>query len=245
MAWLPEIQRFWDIDAVTYDRSASHHPTSPSERAAWLAALERLLPPAPATVLDMGAGTGFLSLQAAVLGHRVTAVDLAPAMLARLEAKASAAGLSIDGRQGDAASPPDGPFDAVIERHLLWTLPDPLGALTAWRRVAPDGRLVLFESSWGSGAAPIDQLRSRVLARWQRLRRVPPDHHGSYPADIQAGLPMGGGPSPDRLIEAVTEAGWPAPRLVRLRDVEWAYAEGRPAFERLLGTRPRFAVVAG
>ncbi len=245
MTLLDEIQRFWDIDAETYDRSASHHPASPLEAAAWLGALEQLLPSAPASVLDVGAGTGFLSLQAAALGHWVTAVDLAPGMLERLKAKATDAGLSINVREGDAASPPDGPFDAVVERHLLWTLPDPLAALAAWRRVAPTGRLVLFESSWGAGATPVDQLRSRVVERVQRLRRVPPDHHGSYPADVQAELPMGSGPSPNRLIEAVTAAGWPAPRLVRLRDVEWAYAESRPSLERLLGTRPRFAVIAG
>jgi SAM-dependent methyltransferase len=241
---LGEIQRFWDVDAATYDRSGSHYPTSPLERAAWLAALEQLLPAAPASVLDVGAGTGFLALQAATLGHRVTAVDLAPAMLARLKAKAEEAGLSIDAREGDAATPPDGPFDAVMERHVLWTLPDPKGALAAWRRAAPSGHLVLFESAWGAGAAPIDQLRNQVVSRWQRLRRVPPDHHGSYPAEVQAVLPMGAGPSPNTLIEAVAGAGWNAPRLVRLRDVEWAYAEAQPLFERMLGTRPRFAVLA-
>jgi SAM-dependent methyltransferase len=244
MTLLGEIQRFWDVDAATYDRSASHQPVSLLERAAWLAALERLLPPAPAAVLDVGAGTGFLSLQAATLGHRVTAVDLAPAMLTRLRDKAATAGVTIDAREGDAAEPPEGPFDAVMERHLLWTLPDPVGALAAWRRVAPNGHLVLFESAWGAGASPIDQLRSQILSRWQRLRRVPPDHHGSYPAEVQASLPMGGGPSPSTLIEAVAEAGWKAPRLVRLRDVEWAYTEAQPLLERVLGTRPRFAVIA-
>jgi SAM-dependent methyltransferase len=241
---LGEIQRFWDVDAATYDRSASHHPASPLERAAWLAALQQLLPPAPAAVLDVGAGTGFLALQAATLGHRVTAVDLAPAMLERLRSKAAAAGVSIDAREGDASEPPDGPFDAVMERHVLWTLPDPPSALAAWRRAAPSGRLVLLESAWGAGAAPIDQLRSQILSRWQRLRRVPPDHHGSYPAEVRAVLPMGAGPSPNALIEAVAGAGWRAPRLVRLRDVEWAYAEGQPLLERVLGTHPRFAVIA-
>src|SRR5258708_37393247 len=101
-----QIQEFWDEDAVTYDRSSSHHPTSPIERAAWLAALDHLLPAAPASVLDVGAGTGFLSLQAASLGHRVTALDLAPAMLDRLKAKAVAAGLGVEGRGGGALTPP-------------------------------------------------------------------------------------------------------------------------------------------
>src|SRR6266487_402337 len=56
------VRRFWDADAATYDRSPDHGAATPTERAAWSAALARLLPPAPARVLDAGAGTGFLSL---------------------------------------------------------------------------------------------------------------------------------------------------------------------------------------
>jgi SAM-dependent methyltransferase len=242
---LDHIQRYWDQDAATYDRSSGHDPRTPVERAAWLGALEQLLPRPPASVLDVGAGTGFLSLQAATLGHKVTAVDVAPAMLDRLRAKASDAGLSVDTRQGDAAAPPDGPFDAVVERHLLWTLADPVAALAAWRRVAPHGRLVLFESAWGAGARPVDQLRSRALQRLRKVRGVPPDHHAAYTPDVQAALPLGDGPSPAALIEVVAAAGWPAPRLVRLRDVEWALAQAQPPLERLLGVAARFAVVAG
>jgi SAM-dependent methyltransferase len=210
-----------------------------------MAALQQLLPEAPASVLDVGAGTGFLALQAATLGHRVTAVDVAPAMLDRLRAKASEAGLSIDARQGDATRPPDGPFDAVVERHLLWTLTDPVAALAAWREVAPNGRLVLFESAWGSGASTIDQLRSRVRSTWRSIRGIPPDHHAAYSPALRMALPLGDGPGPSALVEAVTAAGWPAPRLVRLRDVEWAQAQAQPTLERLLGVSPRFAVIAG
>ena len=43
----------------------------------------------------------------------------------------------------------EGPFDAVVERHLLSTLLDPGAALAAWREAAPTGRLVLIEGTWG------------------------------------------------------------------------------------------------
>ena len=158
MAILDEIRRFWDDDAATYDNAPGHRPRSPAVQAAWTAALDSLLPPAPARVLDCGAGTGFLSLIAARLGHRVTALDLSSAMLAKLGTAADAEGLDIDVVVAPAHEPPVGPepFDAVIERHLLWTLPDPLAALSAWRAAAPGGRLVAVESLWGE--APVLEL---------------------------------------------------------------------------------------
>src|SRR5262245_30250057 len=144
------VRRFWDADAATYDRSSDHRAATATEQAAWSAALAHLLPPAPARVLDAGAGTGFLSLAAARLGYQVTALDLSPGMLARLRESAEREDLRIVAVEGGAEQPPAGPFDAVIERHLLWTLPDPAAALTAWRQAAPAGRLVLFEGLWGN-----------------------------------------------------------------------------------------------
>src|SRR5271156_3144930 len=88
-----DIRTYWNEDAATYDLAAQHRPRSPFVMAAWTAALERLLPPPPGRVLDCGAGTGFLSLIAARLGHRVTALDLSPPMLAQLSRAASAEGL--------------------------------------------------------------------------------------------------------------------------------------------------------
>ena len=243
MALLDEIRRFWDDDAATYDRSPGHRPTSPAVRAAWTAALAALLPPAPAKVLDCGAGTGFLSLVAARLGHDVTALDLSPGMLAELRRAADAERLPVAVVTAAADEPPGG-FDVVMERHLLWTLPDPLGALRAWRRAAPAGRLVVVESLWG-GADPVEALRGRGREALRRLRGGADDHHGPYPRGVRAALPLGTGTHPRAVVALAAEAGWTAPRLVRLRDVEWAATLELPLPERLLGVTPRFAVVAG
>jgi len=242
MAILDEIRRFWDDDAATYDDAPGHHPTSAAVQAAWTAALEAVLPAPPARVLDCGAGTGFLSLIAARLGHRVTALDLSPGMLARLRAAADAEGLDIDVVVAPAHEPPHG-FDAVVERHLLWTLPDPVGALRAWRAAADHGRLVVTESMWGD-ADPVEAVRNRGRHRLRRLRGGAEDHHGPYPEEVRRSLPLGTGTHPRALTELVLEAGWKNPRLVRLRDVEWAATVELPFPERLLGVSPRFAVVA-
>ena len=242
MAILDEIRRFWDDDAATYDDAPGHRPTSPAVRAAWSAAIEALLPAPPARVLDCGAGTGFVSLQAARLGHRVTALDLSPAMLDKLRATAAKAGLDIDVVVGEATDVP-GTFDVVIERHLLWTLPDPGAALAAWRRAAPAGRLVALESLWGR-ADPLEVLRARLWRAVRRWRRIPPDHHGEYPQAVRDALPLGSGTHPRVLAALVEEAGWRSPRLHRLRDVDWAVTLEQRLPERLLGVPPRFALVA-
>jgi len=242
MAIVDDIRRFWDDDAPTYDDAPGHKPRSPAVLAAWTAAVAHLLPAAPARVLDCGAGTGFLSLIAARLGHDVTALDLSEGMLARLGAAADAEQLRVQVVVGPAELPP-ADFDAVMERHLLWTLPDPVAALRAWRAAAPAGRLVAFESLWGD-ADPLERLRGRGREWLRRARGGAPDHHGAYPEAVRASLPWGSGTSPRRVTEAVAEAGWRTARLVRLRDVEWASTAELPLPERLIGVAPRFAVVA-
>jgi SAM-dependent methyltransferase len=244
MAVLDEIREWWDDDAATYDNSPGHRPRTAAERAAWSAALAGLLPPPPARVLDCGAGTGFLSLIAAQLGYQVTAVDLSGQMLARLQTSATAAGVTIETVEGPADQVPAGWFDAVMERHLVWTLPEPGPVLGTWRAaVRPGGRLVLIESLWGS-ADWVEKWRAQARGRLRRWQRRPPDHHGEYPAEIRASLPLGTGTHPSVLAELVETEGWHAPRLERLRDVEWATSLTLSPLERILGVAPRFAIVA-
>lgn len=239
------IRNYWDVDAHTYDRDAGHHPRSAVEVAAWRAAFLRLLPRPPARVLDAGAGTGFLTLHLARLGFRVTALDIAPSMLTELRRKARAAGADVEIVEGSADAPPAGPFDAVVERHLLWTLPDPEGALATWRKAAPEGRLVLLEALWGEQADAAEKARRQGRALLHRLRGDTHAHHGSYDELMRAALPLAGGPDPERLVAMVESTAWGAARIERLRDVEWAARQRLPRPDQLLGVPPHFAVVAG
>jgi SAM-dependent methyltransferase len=241
-----QVREYWDLDAATYDRSPGHDPQTAMELAAWAATLRRLLPAPPARVLDAGAGTGFLSLLLSREGYRVTALDLAPAMLSQLRAKAKDRGLSIEIVEGNAAEPPGDGYEAVVERHLVWTLPDPRAALGAWRRIAPQGTLVLVEGAWGSQASLSEQLRARARVLLRRLRNEPSEHHAEYGADIRAELPFGSGTSPELLVRLVESTPWGNARVERLRDVEWATREALTSpVDRLLGVTPRFAVSAG
>ena len=241
-----EVRSYWNVDAATYDDARSHSPRSALDRAAWTAALLRFLPSPPARVLDVGAGTGFLTLLLARQGYLVTAVDLAPRMLELLRDKADQRGLTVSTVEASATGPPKEAFDAVVERHLLWTVPDPGAALAAWREAAPTGRLVLFESMWGSVGGAGERMRGRGRELLRQVRGVPPDHHAEYDVALRAQLPLGRGTSPERLVEEVESSSWGPARVERLRDVEWATRLGfRSVFDRALGVPPRFAVIAG
>ena len=238
-----ELRDFWNRDAETYDRSPAHSASDPVEAPMWRAALARYLPPPPARVLDVGAGTGAMSLLAADLGHRVTALDLSPGMLAAARKKADALGLDVETVIGNATDPPPGPFDAVIERHLAWTLPDPVEAFGAWRTAAPAGRMILFEGIFDR-AGFAQRVRSSAAHTVRKALGVSHDHHGRYSDELLAALPLARATSPMAYVEAVREAGWRSVRLERLRDVEWARRISSPILLGWLEMVPRFAVVA-
>lgn len=238
------IREWWDRDSHTYDEAKSHAISDPLEAAAWRQALREALPEPPARVLDIGAGTGALSLLAAELGHRVTALDLSEGMLAVARRKAAERGLELGFVVGSGTEPPSGPFDAVIERHVLWTLPDPEGALRAWREVmGAGGRLVLFEGVWGQRDL-FTRTKDLVAERLRALMRIPEDHHAPYPDEILRELPMAGQSSPVPMVGSVYRAGWRAVRIKRLRDVEWAAEMHEPWPLGRLERRPRYALVA-
>ena len=239
-----QIRDFWDRDSHTYDDSASHSVSDPLEAAAWRAALRRALPDPGASVLDVGAGTGALSLLAAELGYVVTALDLSEGMLSKARAKAEANGVELTFVVGPAAEPPAGPFDAVIERHVVWTMPDPVTVLRAWRDVmVPGGRLVLFEGVWGADT-PAQQAKDRAAAVLRRVLGVKGHHHAPYPPDVLAQLPLAQMTSPVPLIDMVREAGWRGLRIQRLRDVEWASMQHERWPLGWLEQRARYALVA-
>ncbi|RRQ78633.1 SAM-dependent methyltransferase [Streptomyces griseofuscus] len=171
----------WDARAAGFDEEPDHGLRDPAVRAAWAARLRSWLPGHPADVLDLGCGTGSLSLLAAEQGHRVTAVDLSPAMIER--ARAKLAGHPAEVLCGPAETPPVGErrFDVVLVRHVLWTLPDPARVLRHWRELLrPGGRFVLVEGVWGEShpvGIPADRLAALLapLTAGARVERLSGD----------------------------------------------------------------------
>jgi ubiquinone/menaquinone biosynthesis C-methylase UbiE len=245
-----QISKIWDEDAAAYDETQDHIPLRPHEVAAWRATLRRLLPDPPATVLDAGAGTGFLSLLLADQGHKVTAVDFSEQMLAILKSKAARLGLNVNVVQADVADLPPGQiFDAVVERDILWTLLEPGAALSAWRQVAPTGRLVLIEATWGKKVSGVRAAQSRADRLLGRIRhpmgRPGSCHHDEYPAHIARMLPYADGILPADVVRLVEGSPWGPARFERLTSIEQADLSDRGLLADLLGVAPRWAVTAG
>lgn len=206
------VQTHWSARAATFDDQPNHGIHSDEQRALWVAVLRRLSGTQPLRVLDVGCGTGFLTLLLAEQGHQAEGMDIAEPMLERAREKAADAGLDVRFFAGDAESLgdiDDGRYDLLVERHVIWTLPDPANALHEWRRVlAPGGRVALIEGNW------------------QRTGVVQPDYEPIYEA-----LPLYGGMASSRLAQLLTENGFGEPTLEPLTDPAlWGLDEPRDRY---------------
>jgi len=141
-------------------------------------------------VLELGCGTGRLTLPLAQAGHEVTGLDFSPAMLVRAREKLAAEPRSVQDRvtlvEGDARRVELGQtasFDVVLAPfRVLQHFPaisDQLEVLTGARRqLRPGGRLVLdvFNPSYPmmtrDRSAEVEDTSERTLPDGRTLRRT-------------------------------------------------------------------------
>ncbi|CAG7640407.1 2-methoxy-6-polyprenyl-1,4-benzoquinol methylase, mitochondrial [Paenibacillus solanacearum] len=156
----------WDWRSREYAGRSDMYLQTEKQQRLWHETLHGLVAPqgeGPLDILDVGTGPGFLALQFARMGHRVSGLDLSPNMLEIAAKKAAQRQLMCTFLQGDAEALPfaDHSFDVVANRHLLWTLPRPGKAIREWMRVLkPGGRLLIMDGDW----------TNRHLSRKQKLR---------------------------------------------------------------------------
>jgi SAM-dependent methyltransferase len=163
----------WDAEAAGFDAAPDHGLLDPEVRAAWRDLLLGVLPAAPASVADLGCGTGTLVLLLAEHGYAVEGVDFSPAMVhlatRKLDAAPPAVRSLVTVRRGDAAHPglPPASVDVVLCRHVLWALPDPAAVVGRWvTALRPGGVLVLVEGNWSTGAGLTAERCADVVGQW-------------------------------------------------------------------------------
>ena len=129
--------------------------------------------PRPAdSCVDLGAGTGFVTMALAPLVSSVLAVDISPAMASALAEQAAADGLAnVSTQVADLVEfqLPPASTDLVVSSYALHHLVDPdkralVARAAQWLR--PGGRLVIGDMMFGRGASRRDRaiLRQKVTA---------------------------------------------------------------------------------
>jgi SAM-dependent methyltransferase len=208
-----DIRSYWSDRAATFDLAFGHRIPSGPEADAWGQAIRAGLGAAPCRVLELACGTGEVTRLLHDLGHQVTALDFSETMLRQAKAKHAGKGDRLRFLLADAEATylPAASFDAILCRHLVWTLTDPAAGFAEWLRLlVPGGRLVVFDGDWS---------KPYRLGRWAAAgvalidRLVGPDTHydgalGARHGDIMRRLPFGDGLSADRLVPLLADAGF-------------------------------------
>lgn len=195
---------------------------------------ERLAAATPGRILELGVGSGRVSLQLAARGHAVVAVDQDPRLIAALKGRAAERGLDVGAIVGDVRELGDlGRFGLVIApMQLLHLLEGPAGRARLLRWVSasldPEGHF---------GAALLDDrapLAPGFPEQVPDVREVDGWVHSSLPLELALG---DGGIEVHRLRQLVSPDGELSEErnVIRLEDLTPAAleAEGRAA-----GLRP-------
>ena len=146
-------------------------------------------PAAFGDVLEIGAGTGYFSLNLALAGRTssVTATDISPGMLRVLCGNAERLRLDVRTEACDATALPfdDGSFDLVLGHAVLHHLPDLEASFAEFHRVLRPGGWIVFAgepsrtgdriASWPKRAA------FRASPAWRALMGArEAEHHGQH-----------------------------------------------------------------
>lgn len=120
------------------------------------------------SLLDVGCGFGLETLrlvEAVRPNGCVSGIDKSEEFVAEAQRRATAAGLEIDLRTGDAQALPyaDHSFDIVRAERVMVYLPEPARALAEMRRVAkPGARIAIIEPDFGTN---VINMPDRALTR--------------------------------------------------------------------------------
>jgi ubiquinone/menaquinone biosynthesis C-methylase UbiE len=214
--------RYHDVAASEYDEKWGID-FGPVGRRQVRAKLSKALGEWPAVpfedALEIGAGTGYFSLNLLQLGviRRATATDISPGMLDSLRGSAGELGLEIatTGAEAEELPFPEESFDLVFGHAVLHHIPDLDRAFAEFRRVLRPGGRVAFcgePSRYGDRLAALPKRIALTIAPvWRRALGAGRRRYDGYGAD--------GRPDPEspHSLESVVDVHAFAPRELASR----------------------------
>jgi SAM-dependent methyltransferase len=204
-----KINAFWTWRGNTIE-SGALAIRDEDELKTWMQLLRDWLPRAPADVVDLGTGQGFLALVLAAFGHRVRGFDLAEGQLERAREYGAKVSNPPQFASGDAIDPPLKPasVDVIVNRNILWTLVDPARAFRNWyAALRPGGRLIAFHGTNNSEGGTPANTRDQ--------------NNTAYTEDVTAHLlPIRRLPTVEPAVPLVRDAGFQDVQVKRLQGLE-------------------------
>ena len=217
-----EIREYWTRRAETFDLSPFHGMTAPGEKQAWMKLIgSHVDRPEGADVLELAFGTGEITAVLLALGYRVTGLDLVEAMMGKAKAKhAGARNLSLYLGDAEDTREPNDSHDAIVMRHLVWTLVDPAAAFADWFRVVrPGGRIVVIDGNFVEKSL-LKRLRRRLFTFLERVQGTNTTYidwtaHNSIISRVYFNM----GLTPEHLRDMLQKAGFEDFRIDNLEPV--------------------------
>lgn len=229
------ISKYWDWRSKSYTNGLDGFQAE--ERSVWERELRSVVNGnGGLSVLDVGTGPGFLALILAEMGHVATGVDISRGMIEKAQDNARMMNLEVDFRHADAESLPfeDESFDLLVNRHLLWTLPNPKAAIEEWARVLkPEGAILAIDGAWFDPALSTRIRRCVSKAMTLALDRKLPSFYsvfGEYYNPIRNELPLFSDAKPQKISALFEEAGF--------SNVSFRYLEGVQRFQNAYAKLP-------
>lgn len=192
-----EIRDYWSRRSETFDLAFGHRIPAGREADAWKAPIKNLLGSSEKRVLELACGTGEVTRLIHDLGHDVTALDFSEAMLAVASRKHKGKSqLRFILADAESTMEPDKSYDAIICRHLVWTLTEPEKAFAEWFRILrPGGRLLFFDGDWTS-PRPVGRIAARLISLIDKVAGEDKHYDGALSdrhGGIMNALPFGKG----------------------------------------------------
>ncbi len=241
-----EVAEYWNQWSGSYDQQYAHGLKSSLEEQAWMNLISDVLGRNPLRILDVGTGTGFLARIASKLGHFGYGIDLSSEMLAQAVEKNHAVNGSFAFEMADAEELPydNESFDSVINRHLLWTLPNPEKALQEWSRVLkPGGIMLIINAGWSTFGAWNRGLSfcGQCLIAVQEMKNPWKEN---YSVQLREQLPLIEKVRPEEVKNLLQKVSLQQVSFVNMRDVVEEEMRTMPLRYRLAYRHERYALSA-